>query len=74
MRSRPRISSPKTGSSPVAGSHLRLIRGSAPAPRLELPRADARAPWWDGPAVGWAVVVSMLVGVVLIAMALGWIK
>lgn len=54
--------------------HLRVVRDSAPPPPLELPQAEARGRWVDSPAVGWAIVLSMLAGVVLIALGMGWIR
>lgn len=54
--------------------HLRVVRDSAPPPPLELPPAEPRSRWVDSPAFGWAIVVSMLAGVVLVAFGMGWLR
>jgi hypothetical protein len=45
-------------------------------PRLRIVREVdiVPQPWWDSPAFGMAIVVSLLAGVVLIALAMGWIR
>jgi hypothetical protein len=51
---------------------LRVVRDSRPSPALELPRV--RRSWWDGAAVGLALVGVLLVGAVGISLAMGWIR
>jgi hypothetical protein len=47
---------------------MRSLRDTiTPAPR------DRRG-WVDGPGFGLAVVVSLLAGAVLIALAMGWVR
>jgi len=53
--------------------YLRVVRDSAPPPRLELPRAQVRGPWSDAPWVGVLLVAVMFLGVGLVAVAVGWI-
>lgn len=50
---------------------LRVVRDSAPPPRLELPSA---APWYDRPWFGAVIVAAMFIGIGLVAIAVGWVR
>jgi hypothetical protein len=45
-----------------------------PRPALRLVRETDPPPWWESPAFGAAVVVSLLAGAVLVSLAMGWIR
>lgn len=50
---------------------LRIVRGE----QVRLPViAPPRVRWWNTVAFGWAITISLLGGVVLVAMAMGWIR
>ena len=51
----------------------RILAGQRPRLRLVRAERDAR-PWYDAPAVGVAIVVSLLVGVVLACAGMGWVR
>jgi hypothetical protein len=59
---------------PRARPHLTVVRDSAPPKPLPLPLPLPRARRRDSAAAGWAIAVSLLVGAVLVAAAMGWVR
>ena len=55
-------------------TYLRVVRDSAPPPRLELPRAQVCGPWSDAPWFGVLLVAVMFLGVGMVCLALGWVS
>ena len=58
--------------------HLRVVRDSAPPPRLELPRLERPSPppvrWYDSPWFGAVLMASMFILAGVLALALKWAR